>query len=437
MLLHLRRALLRASPTVSKVSKYFKSQIPSQGRSSTPGSRRSKGKMATSLDDAQIERMARNFTKWKPVSHQPMAPRQHEIEFSIMTFNILAQENLDNHPIVYQDIKREFLPWEYRRGRIIEQLLRQNCDVLCLQEVQADHLEDFLGPRLAREGYEYVFKCKTGGKNEGCAVFWKKSVFGILNVSQVEFLKPGCRTLNRDNVGLVVTLTPLANRQAKLCVATTHLLFNPKRGDVKLAQLRYLMANVEEAAFLGVSRANGQLIYAPTILCGDLNATPHCPLYRFVVSGKLEVDGLLHGEISGPRTGTVIKPEEVHVGNLLPNTIFEDTFVSRFGEQALDSLQYAFDHNIISHTLGKFQSCYSHTKKGLPEVSTYVDNAETVDYIFFQASRLLRHTATLDLMVKNELDALGSIPNAAMGSDHLPLASRFILKGIPADYLDR
>lgn len=393
--------------------------------------------MATSLDEEQIERMARNFSRWRPVSHQPMIPTPNETDFSILSYNILAQENLDNHPKLYKNYNPEIIQWNYRRERIVKQLLRLNCDILCLQEVQADHLQDFLGPRLAEAGYQYVFKCKTGGKVEGCAIFWKKDVFGIQNYTQVEMLAPGCRILNRDNVGLVVNLVPLANRGAKLCVATTHLLFNPKRGDVKLAQMRCLLAHIEKSAFLGVSRATGRLVYAPTVICGDLNATPHCPLYNFIRSGQLEADGLIVGDIVGHHGGNCIRSEDIHVGGLLPNTLHEEAFVSRFGEQALNSLQYAFDHNIISHTLGNFQSCYSHSKKNQPEVSTYADVPNTVDYIFFQSSKLLRHAATMDLMTEGELASLGGIPNAAMGSDHLPLASRFFLKEIPADYLTR
>ena len=46
---------------------------------------------------------------------------------------------------------------------------------LCLQEVQADHFENFLEPELAKYNYAGVHKCKTRefmgqyGKMDGCA----------------------------------------------------------------------------------------------------------------------------------------------------------------------------------------------------------------------------------------------------------------------------
>ncbi len=36
--------------------------------------------------------------------------------------------------------------------------------------------------------------------------------------------------------------------EGMFCVATTHLLFNPKAGEVKLAQLGYLLAELHRMA---------------------------------------------------------------------------------------------------------------------------------------------------------------------------------------------
>lgn len=71
-----------------------------------------------------------------------------------------------------------------------------------------------------------------------------------------------------------------------LCVANTHVLYNPRRGDVKLAQVAILLAEVDKVARL----ADGS--YCPIILCGDLNSVPDSPLYNFIRNGQLQYQGM-------------------------------------------------------------------------------------------------------------------------------------------------
>ena len=50
--------------------------------------------------------------------------------------------------------------------------------------------------------------------------------------------------LDKDNVGLAVVLAS-AGSGATLTLATTHLLFSPKRGEVRLAQTALLLAHLD------------------------------------------------------------------------------------------------------------------------------------------------------------------------------------------------
>ena len=91
-------------------------------------------------------------------------------------------------------------------------------------------------------GFTCFYKRRTGCKTDGCAVCYKPTRFRLLCASPVEYFRPGLELLNRDNVGLVLLLQPLVPEGlgqvsvAPLCVANTHVLYNPRRGDVKLAQ---------------------------------------------------------------------------------------------------------------------------------------------------------------------------------------------------------
>ena len=40
------------------------------------------------------------------------------------------------------------LHWQYRKQNLLRELLAYKADVLCLQEVQSNHIHDFLAPEL-------------------------------------------------------------------------------------------------------------------------------------------------------------------------------------------------------------------------------------------------------------------------------------------------
>ncbi|CAM9846707.1 unnamed protein product, partial [Hapterophycus canaliculatus] len=85
---------------------------------------------------------------------------------------------------------------------------------------------------------------------------------------------------------------------ARLVIANTHLLFNPKRGDIKAAQLMVLTSKVERYA-----RACGETSTSTrrtpkssgadgVMICGDFNMTPDSALYHYMVEGAVNMDGL-------------------------------------------------------------------------------------------------------------------------------------------------
>jgi hypothetical protein len=54
--------------------------------------------------------------------------------------------------------------------------------------------------------------------------------------------------MRRDNVGLICRLVPrLGDGERKLVVGTTHILFNKKRRDIKLAQISVFLAGIVPA----------------------------------------------------------------------------------------------------------------------------------------------------------------------------------------------
>lgn len=145
-----------------------------------------------------------------------------------------------------------------------------------------------------------MYKKRTGDKTDGCATFFKKSSFTLVKSKLVSFRKPGIKLMDRDNVAVVLLLKPRTSRRSNnlVCVSNTHLLFNKKRGDIKLAQLSCLFAEIGEVAQTS-SSDQGDCCYHPIICCGDFNSTPYSPIYDFVIRGFLDYNGMHRDNFSG------------------------------------------------------------------------------------------------------------------------------------------
>ena len=149
-----------------------------------------------------------------------------------------------------------------------------------------------------------MYEKRSGDKTDGCATFFKESKFTLVKSKLVSFNKPEVKLMDRDNVAVVVLLKPRttgsSSRHANMvCVSNTHLLFNKKRGDIKLAQLSCLFSEIEEIARISPPGTRGSS-YHPVICCGDFNSTPFSPIiYSFVVQGFLDYKGMNRDNFSG------------------------------------------------------------------------------------------------------------------------------------------
>jgi CCR4-NOT transcription complex subunit 6 len=66
------------------------------------------------------------------------------------------------------------LSWPYRRRLLFDELEEAQGDIVCLQEVQADHYETDINPFMVQLGYDGVFKQKS---REGMGSYGKVIVF--------------------------------------------------------------------------------------------------------------------------------------------------------------------------------------------------------------------------------------------------------------------
>lgn len=52
--------------------------------------------------------------------------------------------------------------------------------ILCLQEVQASHMSSFYS-KFEKVGYFGIYKQKTGHRQDGCAIFFRESMFEMID----------------------------------------------------------------------------------------------------------------------------------------------------------------------------------------------------------------------------------------------------------------
>uniref|UniRef100_A0A3Q0RZH4 Protein angel homolog 1 n=1 Tax=Amphilophus citrinellus TaxID=61819 RepID=A0A3Q0RZH4_AMPCI len=356
-------------------------------------------------------------------------------DFSVMSYNILSQQLLEDNAYLYQHCDPSVLPWEYRLHNLLAEIQQHNADILCLQEVQEDHYENQIKPALQALGYRCEYKKRTGKKPDGCAVSFKTSRFSLLSSNPVEFFRTGDSLLDRDNVGLVVLLQPNhginQSNPSFICVANTHLLYNPRRGDIKLAQLAIMLAEINRLSRLPDGQVN------PVVFCGDFNSAPWSPLHSFLTTGCLRYSGMQIGIVSGqensPR-GQRLLTSPIWSPSLGINRQcqYENKYTCTLSNRVCLCRAWRIEHSL------KLQSSYQHhlMPDGRPEITTcHSRTALTVDYILYSpdfvtlpslaGGRGLQLLGRLSLVGQAELEEVNGLPNHRHSSDHLPLLARF------------
>ena len=236
-------------------------------------------------------------------------------------------------------------------------------------------------------------------------------------------------------------------------MSTTHILYNPKRGDIKLAQFQMLLANLDRAAFKACKLVEGKLVpsYYPTILCGDFNCVHDSKLYEFLATARL-VDyknlnrNTLSGQYETSRNATYIE-------RLLPRHLGisdQSQFLEEVNKRLGDQLNRAkklceeegdkdyeiqartsctFGGQNLAHCFA-FSSAYKHYDDEFnKEVTSCVnDFHKTVDYIFFHSeSNNLKLLGRLELFTEDRLQDV-CLPEKNYPSDHFLLAAKFVIE---------
>uniref|UniRef100_A0A3B4BYL9 Endonuclease/exonuclease/phosphatase domain-containing protein n=1 Tax=Pygocentrus nattereri TaxID=42514 RepID=A0A3B4BYL9_PYGNA len=374
----------------------------------------------------------------------------NKFTFTVMSYNILAQDLLEANYELYLHCSEGMLAWENRVHAILKELQTWEPDIVCLQEVQENHFLEQMHPALIEMGYICIYKQRTGTKTDGCAVCYHGDRFIQLSVSLLEFRRHDCELLDRDNVGIVLLLQPISEHGeglqfSPICVANTHLLFNPRRGDVKLAQLAIVLAEIDSV----VKQCKTKGSDCEVILCGDLNSLPNMPLYQLIATGQLYYHGLPAWMVSGQedlsykihhrRLYAPLWPSSLGISDYCQySSVYEPhTKSSDPEEKQLFSPRFK---NTICHglNLSSVYSPYIADTERCAVTTLHSEGAAMVDYIFYSTGQGgsgvckdrkngLKLLGRLTLLSEADLWSMNGLPNEMFPSDHLSLLAKFQL----------
>ncbi|TMW67454.1 hypothetical protein Poli38472_011074 [Pythium oligandrum] len=350
--------------------------------------------------------------------------------FRVLSFNVLA-----DYIALRDTIPDAEEPWKYDWAHRCRGLLREirtwRADIICLQEV--DHYEDFFEPELKKAGYKGVFKKRTGeDTHDGCAIFIHSKNFDIVASVPLEYHVPGHPLLDRHNIALqaVVDWRGDGAEPQRFVVANTHLLFNPGRGDVKLAQLQRLLTSLHELR-------EGEHVLTPSsplpvLVCGDFNLAPHSPLYEFLSRGELDVSGLSKHLLSGQNMEYHQKRGHHAVEHDSARHHGHGTAWGRFqSDRAQRTYHRHFPKDtVVNHSL-PLASAYAQMPNdrctGEPKFTTFHEGTKcTVDYVWFTTDSLHCH-GVVEMAPAGQLFKAKVLPTASHSSDHLSLVADFAL----------
>lgn len=378
-----------------------------------------------------------DFRVWEPVGKRSDKSAGSSFKFKVMSYNVLAQYLLECHPYLYTDCSPRNLKWKVRAARLYDEINSLAPDIICLQEVQASHLKNFYN-KFEEIGYTGIFKQKTGNRKDGCAIYYKQSMFEKEEHISVEFNQPELPILNRDNIGVMVKLVPRCMPRMPIVVATTHLLYNPKRTDVRLAQIQVFLAELDRFAYYNNGKESGHL---PIIMTGDLNSTPNSAVIKLLDKGHVSASKFRDSS-DWQRIGVTDNCQHlsVYLDRLQGKTtefsttqIYNSEYRPAASEgQSPPALREGhrelFNGNLIGHSLNLVSAYKKYKPDAQCEASTFQDSWVTVDYIYFSCCASLKLLERLRLPTASECEVLDCLPNDVYASDHLALAALFELR---------
>ncbi|KAG0438721.1 putative glucose-repressible alcohol dehydrogenase transcriptional effector like protein [Dictyocoela muelleri] len=295
---------------------------------------------------------------------------------SIASYNILTQRSTSSE--IYNYVPSWALEWDYRKNLIVNEIRKISADILCIQEMENKTFKLFFKEKLQQIcNYDVIFYPKNNGISDsdlnmadGCAIFWKKHRFTLIEHKCVEFSQIGLnderfkecediinRNIDKNNIALIVVLEKFTGGQ--LIIVNSHLYWNPEYPDVKLFQTIILCEEVK--------KIKERYPAAGILLTGDYNSTKKSSVYELLTLGRIfpfNSDFLIYNYAPLTTKG--------YLHNLKLKDSFKDTDIefTNYTPTFKDILDYIFynDNLILASYLSPIDPDYVKRTIGFPTI---------------------------------------------------------------------
>lgn len=343
-----------------------------------------------------------------PPQDRPWIPLAQNVNeqaaFTVFCMNILSDKYAT--PQVYGYCPSWALAWDYRKEAILQEILHNNTDIVCLQEVESSQFFDFFQPELSRQGqYKGIYRPKSRAKTmteedgrsvDGCAIFFKPK-FAFVSEAMIEFQQAHCRPelrnfsdffnriMPKDNIAIIVALRHLPTNET-IIVANPHMTWDPQYADVKLVQTALLMDELSKLLRRGHFGSSRDAL--PMIICGDFNSLPASSVYKYMSAGLLPKSA--HTDFDGHSYGPYTEEDLKHRFRLssaygqigeLPFTNYTPTFSG-----TIDYIWYSSDRLSVTGLLGQVNQDYLTRQTGFPNAHFPSDHISLVAEMVFLPS---------------------------------------------------
>lgn len=239
--------------------------------------------------------------------------------FTIMTYNILAENYATRTQYGY--CPSWALSWSYRKELILKEIITNQADIICLQEMVTDEYYQYFEPELKKEGYLGIFEPKSRARTmneedrrfvDGCAIFYKSEKFEVDSTELIEFNQLARkivetakqngstnkasdevinRVMTKDNIGVVAVLkfkNPPDNLKTasdelkknylnRIMISNVHIHWDPEFCDVKLMQILLFLTELRRKIKDDI----------PLVLTGDFNSLPSSGVIQFLLDSRI------------------------------------------------------------------------------------------------------------------------------------------------------
>ena len=360
-----------------------------------------------------------------------------ETKVRVVSYNVLCESAVKKYKFeLYPKQTRDELNPEKRLAKIFEdELKRLKPDIINAQEIEEKRFEWIKSMLKTYEGY---FVKKGRGKTDGVATFYKTSKFSLSKM--MPQIRVALRGTDDDAFGLVLVLE---NKKKRTIVVNgnAHILFAPKNGLVKLAQVKEILEVMESARRKTENAASSKQRPSSRVMkifSLDGNFLPNSALYKFVEEGYFDKMSCNRRNMGGYLNDN--NDEECYGGDEDSEEVlglsFNETNLQSWNDNCHDLSNahknvFKGSHmSKLNRESGRMRSAYKEALKEEPQwTSCHSKFSGTTDYIFFDESavkvkRVLK-TPSARNWTNNPHEK--RLPNMKYPSDHLSIAADFIV----------